>query len=92
MKNTFSSRTIKIFNDSDEMLFYDFGSQKEGSSILPHDSIALSFSQITLLEFIFIFYRKQGLSVRYSRSCGVTKDTYEDIHVKFENDDIIISK
>ena len=92
MTNTFSSRTIKVFNDTDETLFYELSTQKEGSSIPPHDSVTVSFSQITLLELIFIFFRNQGLAVRYSRRYGLTKDTYDDIHVKFENSDIIITK
>ena len=89
---SFECRKIRIYNDTDLLLFYDISTQKEGSSIPPYDSTTLTFSQITLLTFIFIFYRNHGRSVRYRRSCGLTKDTYDDIHVKFENDDIIISK
>ncbi|MCM1306102.1 MAG: hypothetical protein NC037_00555 [Bacteroides sp.] len=89
MKLTFGARSIKIFNDSNETLFYDLHYLK-GSSIEPHSSALLTFSQIAILTFTIVFYRNQGLTVSYRRSCGLKEDAPQEVHVKFENNDIII--
>lgn len=87
----FKPISITIFNDSDEILYY-WLNFNIGSTIRPHESVPLILKRIMLLTFTLMPYRSEGIDRKYSRSIGFKENMRGEIHVKFENDDIVVTK